>query len=195
MKLNEIIQGDVLEVPKPLRDERLANPIKYNKHLKRKNNNLVAAMYAMYCSPKSLAEVAEVYKRTRQAVYDLFRTRGYKLRLKPMRGLVVAHGIRWTEMKGGYLRGTTPRGRMTLHKYVWEKFKGKIPPGFVIAHKDGDPKNNVLKNLKLVPKCSMPQIFNPEMKRNDKKSWETRRARKEAEMQRRKDLYKRYPVV
>jgi hypothetical protein len=62
-------------------DFKPANKILYNKHPRRKNNDLVAAMYAMYLRgpkrrPMSLAEIARIYRKTRQAVYDVFRSRG-----------------------------------------------------------------------------------------------------------------------
>lgn len=137
--------------------------ILYNRHKNRKNNYIVAAMYAMYCSGRSLTQVAKVYKKTRQAVYDLFRSRGYPLRSKKLKGLQILDGIRFTEMKGGYLRGSMKDGkRITMHKYIWEKHRGPVPDGFVIHHKDKDPKNNNIKNLELIPMKEMSHRFNPE---------------------------------
>ncbi len=69
-----------------LRDFKPVNTIRYNKHPRRKNNEIIAAMYAMYSTPgedgrpRSIEAVAKVYRKTRQAVYDMFRSRGYKLR-------------------------------------------------------------------------------------------------------------------
>jgi hypothetical protein len=60
------------------------------------------------CTGKSLEEVGTVYHKTRQTVYDVFRSRGYKLRSKQLKGLQILDGIRFTETKGGYLRGTAP---------------------------------------------------------------------------------------
>lgn len=34
-----------------------------------------------------------------------------------------------------------------LHRYIYEKAHGKIPKGFHVHHKDGDPNNNTLENL------------------------------------------------
>lgn len=40
------------------------------------------------------------------------------------------------------------KGKMKLdHHIVWEKHNGKIPEGHEIHHKDGDPKNNHIRNL------------------------------------------------
>lgn len=144
-------------------DFKAANKIRFNKHLKRKNNDVVAAMYAMYCLPKSLEEVGEVYRKSRQAVYDVFRTRGYPLRSKPKRGEQILDGISFYETKKrSCLRGTTKDGhRIMMHHYVWTKAYGEILPGFCIWHKDRNPSNNVLENLEAIPKISMSKFFNP----------------------------------
>ena len=113
-----------------LQDYKPVNKIRYNKHPRRKNNEIVAAMYAMYSTPgedgrvRSIEAVARVYRKTRQAVYDMFRSRGYELRSKRLDGLQVLDGIRFTKTKGGYLRGTFNGRRILMHTYVWEKVKG-----------------------------------------------------------------------
>jgi hypothetical protein len=145
---------------------RTPNSIRYNKHRHRKNNDLVAAMYAMYKkgpdgNPMSLAAIGKIYKKSRQAVYDVFHTRGYQLRSKEMKGLQIIDGIKFSFMKGGYLRGTTPRGRMSMQKYVWEKCRGRVPSGYVIHHKDGNRENNNIENLHLVAHSDMARTFNP----------------------------------
>jgi len=40
------------------------------------------------------------------------------------------------------------------HRYIWEKHKGEIPPGYRIHHKDGNPQNNSIENLSLVKSTS-----------------------------------------
>lgn len=67
------------------RENRPVNVIRYNKHRNRKNNDIVAAMYAMYLMgpeghPCTLEEIGRYYKRSRQAIHDVFKSRGYKLR-------------------------------------------------------------------------------------------------------------------
>lgn len=140
---------------------RSVNKVLYNKHRNRKNNDIVAAMYAMYQTGKSLEKIARVYRKTRQAVYDVFKSRGYKLRSKEMRGLTVVDGHNFTVTKGGYLRGTVGGKRMLLHYYVWQKEHGPIEGDFVIHHKDNNPGNNLLSNLELVARCDMQKCFNP----------------------------------
>jgi len=147
--------------------KELVNRLRFNKHPLRKNNDIVAAMYAMYlrgpdAKPCSLAQIARYYHKTRQAIYDVFRSRGYNLRSKRLSGLTVVDGFRFTLFKGGYLRGTVRGRRQLLHHYIWEKERGKVPRGFVLHHKDNDPANNVIGNLELVPKRETPKRFNPE---------------------------------
>lgn len=126
------------------------NRVLYNKHRRRKNHDLVAAMYAMYCVPRSLEQVGNVYHKSRQAVYDLFKSRGYELRHKEYKGLQVLDGINFTLTEDGYLRGTLNKKRITMHRYIWEKNFGPIPEGHGIKFKDEDRTNNSLDNLELI---------------------------------------------
>lgn len=137
------------------------NKVLYNKHPKRKNNELVAGMYAMYTSGKSLAEVGNIYKRSRQAVYDVFKSRKYVLRSKKMQGLQVLDGYNFTLTKGGYLRGTIKKERVLMHRYVWQKNNGKIPDGFDIHHLDEDKNNNSIKNLECLSKAEHTRKYSP----------------------------------
>ena len=138
--------------------------MKFNKHRLRKNNGIVGVMYELYVDGRSLAEIARIYGKTRQAVYDVFRTRGYQLRSKSLKGLTVIDGRRFTETKGGYLRGTVGNRRILAHQYVWERANGPLPPGTVLHFKDRDPKHIAIENLELVPKTQMAAKFNPERK-------------------------------
>lgn len=142
--------------------DHVVNPIRYNKHPRKKNNDLVAAMYVRYQNGELLASIGRVYRKSRQAVYDVFRTRGYQLRSKQLRGLQILDGYQFTEMKGGYLRGTVRGRRITMQQYVWRKHRGPVPAGYVIYHKDGNKQNNKITNLKLIALSDMSRTFNPE---------------------------------
>lgn len=132
------------------------------RQFRRKNNDIVKAMYAMYLTGKSIEDVAKVYRKTRQAAYDQFKARGFKLRSKQMKGLQVLDGIKFTLMKSGYLRGSVPgRGRMTMHKYLWEKHRGEVPPGHNLHFKDGNRENVSLENLECLPIAEINRRFNP----------------------------------
>lgn len=144
---------------------RAANVVRINKHILRKNHDLVAAMYAMYETGKSLEAIGKVYGRSRQAVYDVFRTRGYPLRTKQLRGLQVLDGIRFILYKNSHLRGTRPDGRrVSMHHYVWEKHFDKIEPHEAVMHLDYNPQNNAPENLQKIPKRLMGHIFNSQGK-------------------------------
>jgi hypothetical protein len=137
--------------------------IRFNLHQKRKNNIKVAGMYEAYKNGRSLEQVAGMYRISRQAVYDVFKSRGYSLRSKEMKGKVIIDGISFTLMKGGYLRGTIPgKIRTTAQRYVWEKNYGPVPDGHVIHHKNGIKTDNEISNLCLVKKSDMGKVFNPE---------------------------------
>jgi len=147
--------------------------IRFNKHPNRKNNLKISAMYDLYKNGYSLQKIGKLYRISRQAVYDLFKSRGYELRTKKLSGLIELDGIKFTIMKGGYLRGTVPnQGRMTMQKYVWIKNKGHIPSGYVIHHKNGIKTDNDINNLELIELIKMSEVFNPngnnQFKKNDK---------------------------
>ena len=42
------------------------------------------------------------------------------------------------------------RSSLRVHRLVWATFKGTIPEGWVINHKDGNPGNNELDNLECI---------------------------------------------
>ena len=134
-------------------DERLANNFKTRPEFRqanRKCNDIVQAMYAMYLTGKSIAEVAKVYRKTRQAVFDQFRVRGFKLRSKQMKGLAMIDGYRFSFTKGGYLRGTVEGVRILAHHYVWTKANGPLPAGHCVRHMNGVKTDNRLENLEMM---------------------------------------------
>lgn len=146
-----------------IEDYKLANKniTRFNKHLKRGNNDLVAAMYAMYCTGKSMRYIAKEYNRTHQSIYHVFNSRHYPLRSKQLKGLLVLDNIKFTETKGGYLRGTFNGRRLSMQRYVWEKHFGPVPSDSCVYHKDHDRKNNTIENLELIKISDMSGKFNP----------------------------------
>lgn len=138
------------------------NKIGLNKHPNRKNNYLIAAMYATYSDGKSLAQIAKIYNKSRQAVYDTFRSRGYILRSKPCRELTIIDDIKWTWHSKGGMRGTLPDGRrVLLHHYLWEKQNGAIPTGMHLHFKNGDKRDCALGNLELLSIGEINKKYNP----------------------------------
>lgn len=145
-----------------------ANKVLYNKHKYRKNHEVVAAMYAMYMTPdpdtnklRSLTDIGKVYRKSRQAIYDLFKSRGYQLRSKELKGLQVYDNHKFTLTKDGYLRGTVNKKRVLMHVYVWLKFNGNIPENYCVYHKDRNKENNKIDNLEIIHKSKMSSYFNP----------------------------------
>ena len=170
---------------------------KVNKHPKRKNNPIVADMYEIYREGKSLAQIGAMYHKTRQAVYDTFRSRGYPLRSKQLKGLQIIDGHRFTEMKGGWLRGTVNGRRIQAHRYVWEKHHGPIPQGYYVKLADGNRRNVAIGNLRLITVEENSSKYNPHLNQftsptGSRKSRLSIRARVAAE---RKERWKRAMAI
>lgn len=115
-------------------------------------------MYAWYQSGCSLSEVAEIYDVTRQSVYAGFKLRGFKMRPKNERYFEIVDGHKFTLINNGYLAMTTGK-RMQLHRYIWEKHRGEIPPGHDIHHIDNNRLNNNLNNLEIYTKSEHTRMF------------------------------------
>lgn len=75
----------------------------------------------------------------------------------PSSDYIIIDGI-WfyKEKKGKYYMGNVKdengkRHPVRAHVYVWKKHYGDIPKGYVVHHKDHDPRNNDISNLELMP--------------------------------------------
>lgn len=143
------------------RDPERGYLIRYNQHPKRKNNFKVGEMYDCYKDGMSLSTIAKLYSVSRQAVYDVFKSRGYKLRSKKLKGARVIDGVRYTFDAAGYLRGTKDGRRVYLHRLIWEHTHGPVPDGFQLHFKDNDKEHCAIENLELVPLERMSRVFNP----------------------------------
>lgn len=144
--------------------ERPANRFINKMKNRSKKNDIIAAQYAAYVRGLSLEGVAKLYsyKITRQSLYENFRCRGYPLRKKNFLPVTVYDGIRWTrESHYGYMRATFRHKNVYLHRYIWEKHRGKIPPGHGIHHKDNNPANNKLSNLECLTIGEISSKHNP----------------------------------
>ncbi len=112
-------------------------------------------MYADYQSGLSLAEVAAKYDRTRQALFDIFKRRGLKLRAKNFQPVIEYKGRRFTSQKvcgrHKYLRDTIHRQPpYYLHHIIWIEHNGPIPRGHKVVFKDGNHLNCDISNLELL---------------------------------------------
>lgn len=55
--------------------------------------------------------------------------------------------------KDGYKILTYKKRKLSYHRVIYRKFKGKLEPDLVINHIDGNPSNNSPDNLELVTQC------------------------------------------
>lgn len=130
--------------------------IKSRRPTKRK----VRSMYRYYSAGHSLGEVGDKYGRTRQAVFDMFKVRGFKLRTRVFQTAVIYRGRKYTPAKSGYLRdtiGRTPGAGSYLHHIVWEEHNGPIPAGHKVIFSDGDRLNCKFRNLELLTRSQQSQ--------------------------------------
>ena len=124
---------------------RLRTPFK-------RRDDRALAMYDLYQSGASLAQVAEKFDCTRQNVYDVFRWREWPMRPKgDARPTVEWNGSKWSLRNNGYYGRTTGQRDM-MHRAVWEYHNGPIPDGWDVHHKDRDRTNNDISNLQCLPK-------------------------------------------
>lgn len=149
---------------KPLFVDNLANMPSEMKNKSRKRF-IVAAQYALYLQGRTLDQVAQVYRVTRQSVYDNFRRRGFRLRSKTVLPSVHYRGMKFTVCSSGrdkgYYRATCRHKNIFLHRYVWECEVGTIPCGHGIHHKDGDRSNFKITNLECRPLGELNKLYNP----------------------------------
>ena len=115
---------------------------------------LIRRMYRDYLRLGSVAKVGAKYGgRSRQSVFELFKSRGLKLRAKVFKAKVVHDGVAYTlhgGRNGGYLT-TTSGARRLLHHVVWEQRHGAIPAGHNVCFRDGNPLNCEANNLVCLP--------------------------------------------
>ena len=75
---------------------------------------------------------------------------------RPIAPIVVSNTVQEFEGRNFWLCGRyfqRPRDGEILHRKVWERNRGHIPPGFQIHHIDEDRTNNAIENLE----CLTPQ--------------------------------------
>lgn len=64
--------------------------------------------------------------------------------------VIVYDNLDFHEDKNGYFVGPRKIRRQRLHRYVWEKFNGPIPNGYIVHHIDHDKSNNTIDNLSIM---------------------------------------------
>lgn len=116
--------------------------------------------YGLYLSGLSLQQVAEQIGVTRQCVYEAFKKRGFPLRGVNFRPCQYYDGKKFSLRPSGYYSLTSNK-RTLMHRYVWEREKGKIPSGWDIHHIDENRANNVIGNLECLPKAEHTRKYSP----------------------------------
>lgn len=116
--------------------------------------------YQDYLDGLSLEQVANKLNVTRQCVYKAFKKRGFTLRGIKFRPHQIYDGKKFTLRNTGYYSLTTGE-RCLMHRYVWEKEKGKIPKGWDIHHINGNKADNSIENLECLPKAEHTRRYSP----------------------------------
>lgn len=133
------------------------------KQRRRRHNDLYAACYALYRSGKSLQYIAEVHYRgrfTRQTLHDVFKTRGYRLRIKQLRPSRTYKGRVFRQDSAGLYRSRKGGETIYLHRLIWEEQYGLIPSNFVVIFKDGDHENFTIGNLDCLHREQAKKLYN-----------------------------------
>lgn len=120
-------------------------------------NPKIKEMHALYEQGYSLAQVAEVYGCTRQSVYELFKYNKLPTRAKKDLPCVEFNGSKYTLRNTGYLAKTDGE-RTLLHRDMYEFYKGAIPLGWDIHHKDEDKLHNEMSNFECLQKSDHTRL-------------------------------------
>ena len=125
---------------------------------KRKNDKKANVAMSLYEEGFSLAEIGKKLTTSRQAVYEMLKRRNYTPRKSPPAKAQYFNGRKYTERNHGYFMATTTP-RTLMHRDVWEKTNGAIPPLHDVHHIDHDITNNDIKNLELLSKQEHARRF------------------------------------
>lgn len=125
-----------------------------------KRNPVYDNAYQLYLSGLSLEQVANEMGVTRQCVYKAFLKRGFVLRGINFRPSQIYDGKKFTLRNNGYY-SLTNENRDLMHRYVWEKEKGKIPKGYDIHHINKKKYDNRIENLECLPKAEHTKKYSP----------------------------------
>ena len=112
-------------------------------------NEKYSNAYQMYLDGMSLEQVGKEIGVTRQCLYKAFKCRGYQLRSPNFQPYQFYDGQKFSLRNHGYYEKTTG-DRELMHRYVWEKFNGKIPMNYDIHHRNHDKSDNRIENLELI---------------------------------------------
>lgn len=103
----------------------------------------------LYKAGLSIAEVAEQYSMTRQAMHKILARRGVEMRHPNPQPVVEWQRRKFTRRENGYYAETTG-DREYLHRAIWIEANGPIPEGYEVHHKNGDKEVNEIGNFELL---------------------------------------------
>lgn len=126
----------------------------------KKLKDIYTYAYQLYLDGYSLQQVGDEIKVSRQCVFKAFKRRKLHLRGVNFRPFKMYDGKKFTLRNTGYYSLTT-NDRGLMHRYIWGKEVGKIPPDYDIHHLDEDKANNVLSNLECLPKAEHTRKYSP----------------------------------
>lgn len=117
-------------------------------------------LYGLYLTGLSLQQIGNDAGITRQCVYKAFKKRGFTLRGPNFKPFQIYDGKKFSLRNHGYYALTTD-DRCLMHRYIWEKEKGKIPDGWDIHHIDEIKANNWIENFECLPKAEHTRLYSP----------------------------------
>ena len=142
----------------------------------------VATMYADYQRLHSLSKVGKIYGRTRQSVYDTFRSHGYQLEARNFRQRIIWRDRVFTPGKNGYYRETSGE-REPLHHAIWRHHHpGPIPDGCQVSFVNGNKLDAQIGNLFCAPIDEVTRYQQARLK-TERLSREAAKAAKDRELE------------
>ena len=136
-------------------------------------DKLYQEMYKKYKQGYSCRKIGKMYGLRGCSVCSGFKAkrRQFKLRTKKTLPFITYDNIKFTINPDGYYYATNGN-REKLHRYIWEKHKGKIPKGYHVHHLNNNKTDNRIENLECsTNSCHIKKYHNQickNRKRDDK---------------------------
>lgn len=120
-------------------------------------------MFEDYKRLNSLAKTGALHGRTRQNMFDIFKSHGFKMNPRKFKKQITYRGRKYTMSKDDYYRDTIYRsGKYSeetfLHRRIWTDLHGPIPPGYNVCFRDGNRHNFSKRNLILLSHDQQQQL-------------------------------------
>ena len=119
---------------------------------------LVQAMYSEYRGGLSKHKMAPKWGRSAQAIGEIFRNHGLKLRRRKFRQKVNYGGLVYTPDKDAQLRCTTLDRHRLSHRIWHDRTGRKVPAGWQVSFRDGNVRNFTQANLVCAPESEITRM-------------------------------------